>query len=67
MESRYTNSEGDTVEWRFQEVETLDLLPDDLTDGREIYAEFAPIPPDVSATVKDVSDPESSRPSQTGV
>jgi hypothetical protein len=62
----YKNNAGETVEWRFAEVLTLDNLgnaPD--LDGREVHSlvtgESDPLPFDTSLS------PEDSDPGQTGV
>lgn len=63
-ENSYTNAEGEMVGWRLVRVETLDLLGDELIDGREVYSE--PVPIEVEP-VDPPLDPEDSRPAQSGV
>lgn len=64
MESHYIGGAGEDVQWSLEEVETLDMLGDVITDGREVYAES------IDATVNYVrttDGPDTSRPMQSGV
>jgi hypothetical protein len=63
-EKAYANVEGERVDWRLMSVETLDLLGDEIIDGREVYSEPVPVG-DESLDL--VLHPEDSRPTQSGV
>lgn len=39
---RYLNPDGEQVEWSFVEVVTLDMLGDEVTDGREVWYGVVP-------------------------
>lgn len=39
MEETYRNIDGELVTWRFQAVETVDELGEQLESGREVYSE----------------------------
>jgi len=39
MEETYVNGDDDGVRWAFERVMTLDMLPEDLTSGTEVYSE----------------------------
>jgi Domain of unknown function (DUF4288) len=62
-EESYLNGDGQRVERRLLGVETLDLLGDELVDGREVYVEVVPVGESTGAAGR----PEESRPSQSGV
>lgn len=66
-EQSYRNGEDKLVQWKLKNIETLDLLGEQIENQREIYSEFQDIPSDESAV--DLSDlhPELSKPTQTGV
>jgi hypothetical protein len=61
----YKNTSGETVEWRFAEVLTLDNLGNADLDGREVHSLFTdeadPLPFETSLS------PEDSDPGATGV
>jgi Domain of unknown function (DUF4288) len=61
-EATYSNAAGDAVTHRFVGVETLDMLGDDLPDGREVY--FETISYDGTALP---ATPEELTPRQSGV
>jgi hypothetical protein len=63
-EDSYANAAGQRVERRLMRVETLDLLGDELVDGREVYSEFAPVGDE---PFEGVLNPEDFRPTQSGV
>ena len=67
MEARYVGGEGHGFELRFKDVETLDLLGDTITDGREIYAEFERVPAELAEEAARPGSPEASSPGQSGV
>jgi hypothetical protein len=58
----YVNGDEKSVERRLVRVETLDLLGDELLDGREVY--FEVVSRNLDAHV--VDSPEDSRPTQSG-
>jgi hypothetical protein len=60
-EEGYRNGAGEPVEKRLVRVETLDLLGDELVDGREVWWETLPVEKESFRT------PEDAEPSQTGV
>jgi hypothetical protein len=62
-EEAYFNGDGQRVERRLLQVQTLDLLGDEIVDGREVYFEVV-----FAEEQSDVADrPEESTPSQSGV
>jgi hypothetical protein len=63
-EDTYDNPNGQRVEQRLVCVETLDLLDDELVDGREVYSEPLPVGEE---PVDAVLHPEDSQPTQSGV
>ena len=63
-EGVYTNADGQRVERRLTCVETVDLLGDELVDGREVYAEPVPVG---EGSIDAVLRPEDWQPTQTGV
>jgi len=67
MERTYLNGDGEEVRWRLEAVETLDLLGDSITDGREIYSEPLPISDGLVIPFEAEFDPRSSDPGQSGV
>jgi hypothetical protein len=64
-ESRYSNAEEEGVLWQFEEIETLDLLGDTITDGREVHAEF--LASRDWGNGQPPATPEASEPTQSGV
>jgi len=64
MEDSYLNESGERVSWRLVCVETLDLLGDDLLDGREVYSESVPL---AGTMTTSPTRPEDSQPQQSGV
>jgi hypothetical protein len=67
MERKYTGGTGEEVRLRLEAVETLDLLGDGVTDGREIYSEPMPIPDGEAIAFDAVFSPSSKEPGQSGV
>lgn len=67
MECSYTGGAGEAVRWRLAAVETLDLLGDAVTDGREVYSEPLPLPAGELIAFDVEFDPESMEPGQSGV
>lgn len=67
MERSYTGGTGEEVRWRLETVETLDLLGDAITDGREIYTEPLPLPGGETIPFDAQFNPSSSEPGQSGV
>ena len=65
-EAVYRNPEGREVSRRLLRVETLDMLGDQIDDGREVYSEPAEAGIDATTTLTTVR-PEDSRPTQSGV
>lgn len=57
MEATYTNGAGEEVRFRLEAVETLDLLGDTITDGREVYSEPFQIPPALCSRSRRSSTP----------
>jgi hypothetical protein len=66
MEAEYTGALNNRVRRRLEEVETLDLLGDSITHGREVYSELVEVPPDRGDRTPR-GGPESSKPGQSGV
>jgi hypothetical protein len=65
LETTYENADRRTVRWQLVEVETLDLLGDQIEDGREVYSE--PIPPRSTANRDWLGSlPLESSPTQSG-
>jgi hypothetical protein len=67
QETRYENAEGEGVRWAFEKVATLDMLPEVLVDGTEIYSEPGPLINDRSVPFDHQFDPRASPPGQSGV
>lgn len=67
MERTYTGGTGEEVRCRLEAVETLDLLGDAITDGREIYSEPMPILEGEAIAFDTAFSPSSSDPGQSGV
>jgi hypothetical protein len=63
-EDSYANADGQRVERQLMRVETLDLLDEELVDGREVYAELVSVGDEA---LDAVLNPEDSRPTQSGV
>ena len=66
-EHRYVNAEGEEVRWAFEKVATLDMLPEVLTDGVEVYSEPGPILADSSVPFDIDFGPRGIAPGQSGV
>ncbi len=68
LEEDHPNADGERVVWRLMDVETLDMLGEVITDGREVYSEPVPAGPEGKALRVDTTFwPEKSKPTQTGV
>ncbi len=67
MERSYTGGTGDDVSVRLEVVETLDLLGDAITDGREVYSEPLPLPAGVSIPFDAEFNPSGHEPGQSGI
>ena len=65
-ERSYLGGTGEQVRWRFEAVETIDLLGAEIADGREVYAE--PVDLDVGEGIAFDAEfrPEESEPGQSG-
>jgi hypothetical protein len=63
-EKKYENADGEAVEWRFKEVVTLDILPEEL-DGAEVHSLMLPISTEEGRRMLAPFAPEQSDPSQT--
>jgi Domain of unknown function (DUF4288) len=65
LERRYTNADGETVDWRFVQILTIDELPSGDLVGREVYSyRHVPEPSDENPKLV---NPEKAPTSQTGV
>lgn len=67
MERTYTGGAGEEIRTRLEAVETLDLLGDGITDGREIYSEPIPIPNGEAIAFDAEFNPSSTEPGQSGI
>ena len=67
MERKYTGGNGEEIHCRLEAVETLDLLGDGITDGREIYSEPMPIPDGEAIAFDAEFRPSGTEPGQSGV
>jgi hypothetical protein len=67
MESTYQGGTGQEVRWRLEAVETLDLLGDAITDGREVYSEPMERPAGRTIPFDAEFDPSNTAPGQSGV
>ena len=67
QESDYLNADGERVRWAFERVATLDILPEVLADGTEIYSEPGPLVNDRSVPFDREFNPRESPPGQSGV
>jgi uncharacterized protein DUF4288 len=65
-EATYENADGQRVARRLVEVETLDMLGDEIDDGREVYSEGVDVS-DAAGRFQTIDRPENSRPTQSGV
>lgn len=66
-ERSYLGGTGEQIRCRLLDIETLDLLGDTITDGREVYSEPADLPADMHIPFDAVLDPEASSPTHSGV
>jgi|GEM_PF-1951598 len=67
QETRYVNVDDEGVRWAFEQVATLDILPEALVDGVEIYSEPGPLINDRSVPFDQEFDPREIPPGQSGV
>ncbi|MGL5828744.1 MAG: DUF4288 domain-containing protein [Angustibacter sp.] len=67
MERSFAGGAGQQIRWRLEAIETLDLLGDTITDGREIYSEPITLPETEAIPFEVEFRPEASQPGQTGV
>jgi hypothetical protein len=67
MERSFVGGTGQQVRWRLETVETLDLLGDAISDGREVYSEPVDLPEGEVIPFEAEFRPESPQPGQTGV
>lgn len=68
LEEDHLNAEGERVVWKLMDVETLDMLGEEIPDGREVYSEPVPAGPEGKAMRPNTKfRPEESKPTQTGV
>lgn len=67
-EETYLNADAQHVTRQLMRVETLDLLGDEIVDGREVYSEPEPVGDEVADKVELLSlPPEDFEPTQSGV
>jgi hypothetical protein len=66
-ERSYAGGAGEQVRWRLESIETIDLLGEEMGDGREVYSE--PVDLGVSEAIAFDAEfrPEESEPGQSGV
>ncbi len=67
MERSFVGGTGQQILWRLEAVETLDLLGDAITDGREIYSEPVDLLEGEVIPFDAEFRPDTSPPAQTGV
>ena len=67
MEESYKNRDGRKVRWAFERVATLDMLPEELSDGVEVYAELGADINDASVPFWKHFEPAKFPPGQSGV
>lgn len=67
MERSYVGGTGEAVRWRLETVETLDMLGDAITDGREVYSEPVELGSEDVIEFNQAFEPETSDPGQSGV
>jgi Domain of unknown function (DUF4288) len=67
MEESYENRNGQGVRWAFEGVETLDMLPEELSDGVEVYVDLGADINDATVPFDRVFEPAKSPPGQSGV
>jgi hypothetical protein len=66
-ERSYVGGTGEQVLWRLEAIETIDLLGEEIADGREVYAE--PVDVGIGEAIAFDAEfrPEDSEPGQSGV
>jgi len=67
MEQTYQSNTDEQVRWRLLGVETVDMLGEEITDGREVYAEPIPLATGISIPFDATFDPAAKEPGQSGV
>jgi hypothetical protein len=67
MEETYVNGDGDGVRWALERVMTLDMLPEELTSGTEVYSEPHEVDSAPEIAFDSVFTPELHPPEQSGV
>jgi hypothetical protein len=67
MERSYLGGTGQAIRWRLEAIETLDMLGDTITDGREVYSEPVKLSSKEVIEFNKIFEPENSDPGQSGV
>jgi hypothetical protein len=67
MERTYEGGSGREVRWRLESIETLDLLGDEIQDGREVYSEPLPLPAGEAIPFDMEFDPADTEPEHSGI
>ena len=67
MEETYVNGDGEGVRWAFERVMTLDMLPEELASGTEVYSEPHEVESSPEIAFDSVLTPELHPPEQSGV
>ena len=67
MDESYTSGRGGGVRWYFMEIETIDMLGEELEDGREVHSRILPIPSGFAEEFPRTFAPEKSKPGYLGV
>ncbi|MEP6695313.1 MAG: DUF4288 domain-containing protein [Pseudonocardiales bacterium] len=67
MERTYTSNTDEEVRWRLVNIETLDMLDDEISDGREVYSEPVSLAPGTTIPFDMEFQPASRAPGQSGV
>lgn len=66
-EESYKNGDEKLVQWKLMNIETLDLLGEEIDDLKEVYSEFRDVDHEASRTLLSDMNPEASKPTQTGI
>jgi len=67
MQTAYRNEDGREVRWSLLDVQTTDILGDQILDGREVYSEIIEVSASDRAQFPATFSPELSRPFRSGV
>lgn len=67
QEQLYENADGERVRWAFERVATLDILPENLSDGIEVYSEPGEVLNDSTVRFDVQFIPKLGEPGQTGI